>query len=109
MSPGDGGAAELPGIFAPGVVPAAVGVASDAGDIARDGGQGICGHAHLWDAVEQGPGIGVAGVFEYFGYGAGLHKGSGVHHGHPVAEMGNNAQIVGDHDQPHILLGNGFF
>ncbi|MCG8686605.1 MAG: hypothetical protein MI892_17125, partial [Desulfobacterales bacterium] len=89
------------------MIPASPGKGPDAGNVARDGFQGIFRHAEGGDAVEQGVGIGMGGFTENRLDVADLHQGTGVHDRHPVAEIGDDAQVMGNHDHPQVPLQDG--
>ena len=48
--------------------------------------------------LQQGPGIGMSGVTAEILGGGKLDNRTQIHHGNAVADMFNNAQIVGDKD-----------
>ena len=47
---------------------------------------------------EQAPGVGVLGVVEDLVEGPGLDHPPGVHDQHPVGDLGDDAEVVGDQD-----------
>ena len=64
------------------------GAARDAGERAR--------LAQVRDRVEQRPGVGVRGVLEHRVPRAQLDDLAGVHHRHPVGDVGHDGEVVGD-------------
>ena len=58
------------------------------------------------DRAEQAPGVGVLGVVEDLLEGSGLDHPAGVHHHHPVGDVGDDAEVVGDQDhrEPALLV-----
>ena len=85
------------------------GVAADLGKEvgrgAHDVEQVLAFYAHLGHAGQQSPGVGVAGVIVDLVGGADLYDVAGGHHGHPVGNVGHDAQVVGDHDDGQVVLG----
>ena len=47
----------------------------------------------------------MAGVIVDLVGGADLYDVAGVHHGHPVGNVGHDAQVVGDHDDGQVVFG----
>ena len=75
-----------------------------AGRRSVDGRQFFTFHAQLRQCGKQGPGIGVLRVEEHFVGHADLYDLAAVHHRHPVRHVGNDAQVVGDVNDGHVLL-----
>ena len=95
----------LGGIAAAGCKSAALGDDGGIGHQTGDGLQTILAVLDVGQGVEQTLGIGVSGVAEYVGQRAPLHDAAGVHDRHLVTDLGNDAQIVGDHDHRGAVLG----
>ena len=55
---------------------------------------------------KQGFSVGMLGIFVKFVFGPDFNDFSQVHHGYPVADMANHAQIMGDEQigQPKFIL-----
>ena len=54
--------------------------------------------------AEQAPGVGVRGPVEELLGAAVLHRAAGVHHQHVVGELGDHAEVVGDHHDGGVEL-----
>src|SRR5262245_18210032 len=55
--------------------------------------------AELGHGAEQCTGVGMPRRTEKLAHGAHLHNAAGVHHRHPIADLRDNADVVGDEDQ----------
>ena len=56
-------------------------------------------------AGEQEARVGVLGIIEDRAHGSGLDGLAGVHDGHPVAELGDDAEVVRDEQHRQVALG----
>ena len=54
---------------------------------------------HLGYRIEEGSGIGVMGIGEYFAGHPDLHDLAEVHHGDAVTDVANGRKVVRDHEQ----------
>ena len=95
-------AAAVGGVFAAGVEVAPLGHLPGVGHHALDGLQPLGGAAQPGQGPDEPFGIGVEGLLEKGLHRGGLHHLPGVDHHHPVAEVVDDAQVVGDHDDAHV-------
>ena len=60
--------------------------------------------AHLGHTGQQRPCVGVAGVIVDVVRGADLHDVARIHDGHPVSDVGHDAEVVGDENDGQLVL-----
>ena len=77
--------------------------ASQIGRLARDGIERLLA-AELGHGAEQRLGVGMLGRAEQVAHRAHFHDPARIHHGHAVAHLGDDAEIVRDEDQRHAGL-----
>ena len=79
----------------------------EVGGLARDRKKRLLA-AEFGHRAEQGLGVGMLSIAEQVAHGAVLDDLPGIHYGHLVAHLGDDAEIVGDEDQRDAtLLGEG--
>ena len=80
------------------------------GEISEGGWPSICasrstrGPVDPRDRAEQSPRVGVLGLVEDLLEGADLDHPPAVHDEHPVGDLGDDAEVVGDQDRRDVLL-----
>ena len=72
-----------------------------AGDGVQPAEGGPFGRRSFGEGLEQGLGVGMAGIGEQRTGGGGLHHASGVHDRDPVGAARDDAEVVGDQDDRH--------
>ena len=83
----------------------AVGPVVRAGDHARDGLQpGSCPPADLGDRLQQRLGVGVLGIMKERAHICHLGHPAQVHDDNPLGDLGDDAEVMGDHDDAHACL-----
>ena len=72
---------------------------------AADGGEGLPLLVQARDRLEQAPGVGVRRAPRRArGPSARLDDAAGIHDGDPVGDVGDDAEVVRDQDEPHLAL-----
>ena len=92
------------GIGTPGCKGAALG---QVGGVRHQAGNGLelcLAVVDIGQGVEQALGLGMLGMVEYLLQSALFDDPAGIHDGHLVADLGHDAQIMGDHDHCHVVL-----
>src|SRR5262245_10987381 len=75
----------------------------EVGRLPRDRIEGLLA-AEPGHRAHQGARVGVLGIVEQFTHRRLLDDLAGIHHGHPVAHPGHDAEVVGDEDEGHARL-----
>ncbi len=83
---------------------AAGGQTQQVGRIARNGGQHFPFGIEAGNGAQQTFGVWVARAIEDIVYLAVLHGTTGIHHQHLVADTGDHAKVMGDHDDGGVEL-----
>ena len=92
-------------VIAPWREGAGVGVGTEAWWRARNGWQFTPAIGKSRDAAQQLPRVGVARIAEQRMHAVGLHDLASVHHHHPIADFGDQIEVVADEQDgdPHLL------
>ena len=74
------------------------------GRLSLDRCQGLMAPRQRWETVQKGEGIRMPRLRKNILGCAAFDNLPGIHHGYPVAHLGDDAQIMGNEDECHVGL-----